>query len=73
VPSPRFRRHARREDRIRCAKDTGPRNLPLKGYAQNQPWTRDITAAVTRLQAIPWNPAHPARQPGTRARPTAEN
>jgi hypothetical protein len=108
----RHRRRARCEDRIRNAKDTGLRNLPLKGFAQNQlwceivalacellawtqllaltgaarrwepkrlrlrvfavagrlvrggrrlrlrlaehwPWTPDITAAVTRLQAIP--------------------
>src|SRR5690242_2729986 len=26
------------EDRIRSAKDTGLRNLPLRGYAQNQIW-----------------------------------
>jgi hypothetical protein len=32
----RHRRRARCEDRIRCAKDTGLRNLPLHGYAQNQ-------------------------------------
>jgi hypothetical protein len=32
----RHRRRARCEDRIRCAKDTGLRNLPLQGYAQNQ-------------------------------------
>jgi hypothetical protein len=32
----RHRRRARCEDRIRCAKDTGLRNLPLKGFAQNQ-------------------------------------
>ena len=32
-------RRARCEDRIRCAKDTGLRNLPsLKGFAQNQLW-----------------------------------
>jgi Transposase DDE domain group 1 len=108
----RHRRRARCEDRIRCAKDTGLRNLPLKGFAQNQvwceivalacellawaqmlalagaasrwepkrlrlrlfsaagrlarsgrrlrlrlaeswPWTREITAAITRLQALP--------------------
>ena len=34
----RHRRRARCEDRIRCAKDTGLRNLPLKGFAQNQVW-----------------------------------
>jgi hypothetical protein len=107
----RHRRRARCEDRIRCAKDTGLRNLPLQGYAQNQirceivalacellawmqmlaltgkarrweprrlrlrifsaagrfvhggrrlrirlaaswPWARQITAAITRLQAL---------------------
>jgi Transposase DDE domain group 1 len=32
----RHRRRARCEDRIRCAKDTGLRNLPLHGYDQNQ-------------------------------------
>src|SRR6185437_9270767 len=34
----RHRRRARCEDRIRNAKDTGLRNLPLHGYAQNQIW-----------------------------------
>ena len=32
----RHRRRARCEDRIRCAKDTGLRNLPLHGYDQNK-------------------------------------
>jgi hypothetical protein len=32
----RHRRRARCEDRIRCAKDTGLRNLPLQGFDQNQ-------------------------------------
>jgi hypothetical protein len=32
----RHRRRARCEDRIRCAKDTGLRNLPLQGFTQNQ-------------------------------------
>jgi hypothetical protein len=147
----RHRRRARCEDRIRNAKDTGLRNLPLKGFAQNQvwceivalacelmawmqmlaldgkarrwepkrlrlrlfsaagrlarggrrlrlriaqrwPWAADITAAITRLQTLPsgwpaatvpatrkehpqgpWNPADPARQPGSRASPAPEN
>jgi hypothetical protein len=34
----RHRRRARCEDRIRGGKDTGLRNLPLKGFAQNQVW-----------------------------------
>jgi hypothetical protein len=34
----RHRRRARCEDRIRAAKDTGLRNLPLHGFGQNQIW-----------------------------------
>jgi hypothetical protein len=34
----RHRRRARCEDRIRHAKDTGLRGLPLHGYDQNQIW-----------------------------------
>jgi hypothetical protein len=41
----RHRRRARCEDRIRCAKDTGLRNLPLHGYAQNQIWCQIIALA----------------------------
>jgi hypothetical protein len=41
----RHRRRARCEDRIRCAKDTGLRNLPLKGYAQNQVWCEIVALA----------------------------
>jgi hypothetical protein len=36
--------------RIRCAKDTGLRNLPLKGFAQNQLWC-EITALACELLA----------------------
>jgi hypothetical protein len=46
----RHRRRARCEDRIRCAKDTGLRNLPLQGYAQNQLWT-EIAAMASELLA----------------------
>jgi Transposase DDE domain group 1 len=125
----RHRRRARCEDRIRCAKDTGLRNLPLKGFNQNQlwcevvalacdllawtqmlalagdarrwepkrlrlrllsvagrlacsgrrlrlrlaerwPWAADITAAVTRLQAIPTGlPAGTPLRPGRSEHP----
>jgi hypothetical protein len=41
----RHRRRARCEDRIRCAKDTGLRNLPLKGFAQNQIWCEIVALA----------------------------
>jgi hypothetical protein len=46
----RHRRRARCEDRIRCAKDTGLRNLPLHGYAQNQVWC-EIVALASELTA----------------------
>ena len=44
------RRRARCEDRIGCAKDTGLRNLPLQGFAQNQIWC-DIVAIACELLA----------------------
>jgi hypothetical protein len=46
----RHRRRARCEDRIRCAKDTGLRNLPLKGFTQNQLWC-EIVALASELLA----------------------
>jgi len=46
----RHRRRARCEDRIRCAKDTGLRNLPLRGFAQNQIWC-ELVAMATELLA----------------------
>jgi hypothetical protein len=46
----RHRRRARCEDRIRCAKDTGLRNLPLQGFAQNQLWC-EIAAMACELLA----------------------
>jgi hypothetical protein len=46
----RHRRRARCEDRIRAAKDTGLRNLPLKGFAQNQIWC-EIAALACELLA----------------------
>jgi Transposase DDE domain group 1 len=45
----RHRRRARCEDRIRCAKDTGLRNLPLHGYAQNQLWCEIVALACELL------------------------
>jgi hypothetical protein len=45
----RHRRRARCEDRIRNAKDTGLRNLPLKGYAQNQAWCEIVALACELL------------------------
>ena len=45
----RHRRRARCEDRIRCAKDTGVRNLPLKTLAQNEIWLAAVALATDLL------------------------
>jgi hypothetical protein len=45
----RHRRRARCEDRIRCAKDAGLRNLPLKGFAQNEIWCEIVALACELL------------------------
>ncbi len=42
---PRHRRRARAEDRIRQAKATGLRNLPLHGFAQNRVWCELVSLA----------------------------
>jgi Transposase DDE domain group 1 len=46
----RHRRRARCEDRIRNAKDTGLRNLPLHGFDQNQLWC-ELVAMASELLA----------------------
>jgi hypothetical protein len=46
----RHRRRARCEDRIRNAKDTGLRNLPLHGFGQNQLWC-ELVAMASELLA----------------------
>jgi hypothetical protein len=46
----RHRRRARCEDRIRCAKDTGLRNLPLHGFDANQIWC-ELVAMASELLA----------------------
>jgi Transposase DDE domain group 1 len=54
----RHRRHARVEDRIRAAKDTGMRNLPFHDFNQNRIWlavaalAADLLAFTARL-ALP--------------------
>ncbi|MEU8193291.1 IS1380 family transposase [Microbispora amethystogenes] len=45
----RHRRRARCEDRIRAAKDTGLRNLPLHDFTQNQIWTEIVALACELL------------------------
>jgi Transposase DDE domain group 1 len=46
----RHRQRVRCEDRIRAAKDTGLRNLPLHGYGQNQIWC-ELAAMASELLA----------------------
>ena len=41
----RHRGHARIEDRIRCAKDTGLRNLPFSDFANNACWVELVCVA----------------------------
>lgn len=61
----RHRGRARCEDRIRIAKDTGLRNLPLHGFDQNRIWcalvmlATDLTAWT---QLLAFAPEHPARR-----------
>jgi hypothetical protein len=60
----RHRQRARAEDRIRALKDTGLRNLPLHGFAQNQIWLEIITLAADLLawtQTLAWH-GRPARR-----------
>jgi hypothetical protein len=47
----RHRAHARVEDRIRCAKDTGLRRLPSREFAINQAW---CTAAAIACDLLAW-------------------
>ena len=60
----RPRRRARVEDRIRCAKDSGLRNLPLQGFDANRIWlavvalAADLTAWMQMLALHD----HPARR-----------
>jgi hypothetical protein len=50
----RHRSHARVEDRIRCGKATGLRNLPCRGYAQNKVW---LELALTAADLLTWTQA----------------
>jgi Transposase DDE domain group 1 len=58
----RHRRRARVEDRIRAAKDTGLRNLPLHGLNQNRIWQAVVALACeitawTQMLALPQHAA----------------
>lgn len=57
----RHRRRARCEDRIRNAKDTGLRNLPLHGFDQNRIWCA-IVALASDLLAWAGLLAHPTHE-----------
>jgi hypothetical protein len=48
------RSHARVEDRIRCGKATGLRNLPCRGYAENKTW---LELALTAADLLTWTQA----------------
>jgi hypothetical protein len=50
---PRHRQRARCEDRIRDARSTGLRNLPLHGFAQNQIWLEIVQLALDLLAWMP--------------------
>lgn len=57
----RHRRRARCEDRIRLAKDTGLRNLPLHGFDQNRIWCQ-LVALASELTAWMGLLAHPTSE-----------
>src|SRR6266545_2428687 len=49
----RHRQRARAEDRVRAARDTGLRNLPLHDTAQNQIWLEIVQIALDLLAWMP--------------------
>lgn len=61
----RHRQRARCEDRIRGLKDTGLRNLPFHGYAQNRIWMEVVALAADLLawtQTLAFDETEPARR-----------
>lgn len=61
----RHRQRARCEDRIRALKDTGLRNLPFHGYAQNRIWVEIVALAADLLawmQTLAFDETDPARR-----------
>jgi hypothetical protein len=77
----RHRRHARVEDRIRAAKDTGLRNLPLHDAHQNRIWlaitafAADLLACLDRAPGPDHQPRNYDRSttPSPRSSPTNED
>ena len=61
----RHRQRARCEDRIRCLKDTGLRNLPFHGYPTNRIWLELVALAADLLawtQTLAFDDHEPARR-----------
>ena len=61
----RHRQRARCEGRIRGLKDTGLRNLPFHGYAQNRIWLEIVALAADLLawtQTLAFDETEPARR-----------
>jgi hypothetical protein len=61
----RHRQRARAEDRIRCLKDTGLRNLPFHSYHANRIWLEVVAMAadlITWTQTLAFDEHHPARR-----------
>lgn len=61
----RHRQRARAEDRIRCLKDTGLRNLPFHSYHANRVWLEVVAMAadlITWTQTLAFDEHHPARK-----------
>jgi Transposase DDE domain group 1 len=61
----RHRQRARCEDRIRGLKDTGLRNLPFHGFAQNRIWAEIVALAadlLTWTQTLAFGQHEPARR-----------
>lgn len=61
----RHRLRARAEDSIRGLKDTGMRNLPFHGYAQNQIWLEIVALAADLfawMQTLAFNHHETARR-----------
>ena len=61
----RHRQRARCEDRIRCLKDTGLRNLPFHRFDQNRIWVEIVALAADLLawtQTLAFEPDAPARR-----------
>lgn len=64
----RHRQRARAEDRIRAARATGLRNLPLHDTAQNQIWLEIVQIA---LDLLAWMPMLPSPAPPGAGNPDA--